>query len=155
METERFKRGMALRRKVLGDAYVNAALKRKTPKAQKLTQPFQELVGEVVWDHIWGRPGLDHRTRNLINVALMVSMNRPNELRLYVKTRRNTGATLEEISEVILQAAVYCGIPAGLEAFKEFERVLAEEEEEDAKAGSKGKGGGRVKAGKAAGKAKR
>jgi 4-carboxymuconolactone decarboxylase len=71
---------------------------------------------------------LDDRTRNLINVALMVSMNRPNELRLYIKARRNTGATIEEIAEVILHTSVYCGVPAALEAFKEFDQVLAEEE---------------------------
>jgi 4-carboxymuconolactone decarboxylase len=124
METERFKSGLALRRKILGDAYVDAALKKATP----LTQPFQELATEAVWGHIWSRPGLDHRTRNLINVALMVALDRPNELRLYIKARRNTGATLEEIAEVILQTAVYCGVPAALEAFREFERVLAEEE---------------------------
>ncbi len=127
MESERFKQGLALRKEVLGDAYVDAALKRATA----LTQPFQELITEAVWGHVWSRPGLDHRTRNLINVALMVSLNRPNELRLYIKARRQTGATLEEISEVILHATVYCGVPAGLEAFKEFERVLAEEKEGD------------------------
>jgi 4-carboxymuconolactone decarboxylase len=129
LESDRYKKGMAVRRKVLGDAYVNAAKKRSTELAQKLTQPFQELVTESVWGHVWSRPGLDHRTRNLINVALMVSMNRPNELRLYIKARKNTGATTEEIAEVILQTAVYCGAPAALEAFKEFERVLAEEKE--------------------------
>jgi 4-carboxymuconolactone decarboxylase len=134
LETERFKKGMAVRRKVLGDAYVDGAKKRTTALAQKLTQPFQELVTESVWGHIWSRPGLDHRTRNLINVALMVSMNRPNELRLYIEARKNTGATIEEIAEVILQTAVYCGAPAALEAFKELERVLAEEEQENIRA---------------------
>lgn len=129
MESERFKKGMEMRRKILGDAYVNGAQKRSTGVATELTKPFQELITESVWGHIWSRPGLDPRTRNLINVALMVSMNRPNELRLYIKARRNTGATLEEIAEVIMQTTVYCGVPAALEAFKEFERVLAEEEE--------------------------
>ena len=133
METERFKKGMAMRRKILGDAYVDGAKKRSTEQAQQLTQPFQELVTEAVWSHIWSRPGLDHRTRNLINVALMVSMNRPNELRLYIKARQNTGATIEEIAEVILQTSVYCGVPAALEAFKEFERVLEEEEKGNSK----------------------
>jgi 4-carboxymuconolactone decarboxylase len=131
LESDRYKKGMAVRRKILGDAYVDGAKKRTTELAQQLTQPFQELVTEAVWGHIWSRPGLDHRTRNLINVALMVSMNRPNELRLYIKARQNTGATIEEIAEVILQTAVYCGAPAALEAFKEFERVLAEEEKAD------------------------
>ena len=133
LETDRFKKGTAVRRKVLGDAYVDGAKKRSTELAQKLTQPFQDLVTESVWGHIWSRPGLDHRTRNLVNVALMVAMNRPNELRLYIKARQNTGATLEEITEVILQTTVYCGAPAALEAFKELERVLEEEQAADSK----------------------
>ena len=124
----RFESGLRKRREILGDAYVDGAQKRTTPLATELTQPFQELVTEAVWGHIWSRPGLDHRTRNLINVALMVAMNRPNELKLYIKARKNTGATLEDIAEVILQTTVYCGVPAALEAFKEFDQVLAEEQ---------------------------
>ena len=116
---------MALRRETLGAEYVDAALARTS----ELTAPFQELITEAVWGHVWSRDVLDHRVRNLINVALMVSMNRPNELRLYIKARRQTGATIEEIAEVILHCTVYCGVPASLEAFKEFERVLAEEKE--------------------------
>lgn len=123
MESDLFKKGMARRREILGDAYVDGALARAT----ELTRPFQEIVTEGVWGHIWSRPGLDARTRNLINVALMVAMNRPNELRLYVKARHNTGATLEEIVEVILQTTLYCGVPAALESFKEFDIALAEE----------------------------
>ena len=123
--SERFVKGMALRRETLGAEYVDAALAKTT----SLTAPFQELITEAVWGHVWSRDVLDHRVRNLINVALMVSMNRPNELRLYIKARRQTGATIEEIAEVILHCTVYCGVPASLEAFKEFERVLAEEKE--------------------------
>ncbi len=123
--SERFTKGMALRRETLGAEYVDAALAKTTG----LTAPFQELITEAVWCHVWSRDVLDHRVRNLINVALMVSMNRPNELRLYIKARRQTGATIEEIAEVILHCTVYCGVPASLEAFKEFERVLAEEKE--------------------------
>lgn len=123
--SERFTQGMALRRETLGAEYVDAALAKTTA----LTAPFQELITEAVWGHVWSRDVLDHRVRNLINVALMVSMNRPNELRLYIKARRQTGATIEEIAEVILHCTVYCGVPASLEAFKEFERVLAEEKE--------------------------
>lgn len=123
LKSERFNEGMKVRRAVLGDRYVDGALEKST----ELTAPFQDLVTETVWGHVWSRPGLDHRTRNLINVALMVAMNRPNELRLYVKTRKNTGATLEEIREVILHTAVYCGVPAALESFKEFDAALAEE----------------------------
>ena len=123
----RFEDGLRKRREILGDAYVDGAQVRTTDLATELTKPFQDLVTEAVWGHIWSRPELDHRTRNLINVALMVSMNRPHELQLYIKARKNTGATLEEIAEVILQTTVYCGVPAALEAFKEFDQVIAEE----------------------------
>jgi len=126
MTTQLFDAGLKKRRQILGDAYVDAAL----AKATKLTQPFQELVTETVWGRIWSRDTLDHRTRNLINVALMVAMNRPNELRLYIEARKQTGATLEEIAEVILQTSVYCGVPAALEAFKEFDRQLAQEKQD-------------------------
>jgi 4-carboxymuconolactone decarboxylase len=125
METELYKKGLERRRKILGDAYVDDVLSRAT----EFTKPFQEVVTEAVWGRIWSRPGLDARIRNLVNVALMVAMNRPNELRIYVKARHRTGATLEEIAEIILQTTLYCGVPAGLEAFKEFESALAEEKE--------------------------
>lgn len=126
MTTELFDAGLKKRRQILGNAYVDAVL----AKATKLNQPFQELVTETVWGRVWSRDTLDHRTRNLINIALMVAMNRPNELRLYVAARKQTGATLEEIAEVIFQTAVYCGVPAALEAFKEFDRQLAEEKKD-------------------------
>jgi 4-carboxymuconolactone decarboxylase len=129
MESELFKQGLKRRREILGDAYVDGALARAT----ELTKPFQELVTEGVWGRIWSRPGLDARTRNLVNVGLMVAMNRPNELRLYVKARHQTGATLEEIVEVILQTTMYCGVPAALESFKEFDIALAEEKAEGSK----------------------
>jgi 4-carboxymuconolactone decarboxylase len=123
MSSEMFKKGMEKRRSILGDAYVDAAVGRQNP----WNAPFQEMVTEAVWGHVWSRPGLDHKTRNLINVALMIALDRPNELRLYIKARHNTGATLEEIAEVIHHATVYCGVPAGLEAFKELDKALAEE----------------------------
>lgn len=123
MSSEMFKKGMEKRRSILGDAYVDAAVGRQNP----WNAPFQEMITEAVWGHVWSRPGLDHKTRNLINVALMIALDRPNELRLYIKARHNTGATLEEIAEVIHHATVYCGVPAGLEAFKEFDKALAEE----------------------------
>ncbi|WP_011582273.1 MULTISPECIES: carboxymuconolactone decarboxylase family protein [Chelativorans] len=123
MPSQKYETGMRRRRQILGDAYVDAALKASTD----LTAPFQELVAEYVWGTIWSREGLDERTRNLINVALMVAMNRPHELQLYIKARHQTGAKLEEISETILQTAVYCGVPAALEAFKEFNAVVESE----------------------------
>ena len=128
METELYKKGLKRRREIMGDAYVDGVLGRAT----ELTKPFQEVVTEAVWGRIWSRPGVYARTRNLVNVALMIAMNRPNELRLYVKARHRTGATLEEIAEIILQTTLYCGVPAALEAFKEFEIALAEEKAEKA-----------------------
>jgi 4-carboxymuconolactone decarboxylase len=123
MPSEMFDKGMEKRRSILGDAYVDAAVGRQN----EWNTPFQEMITEAVWGHVWSRPGLDDKTRNLINVALMIALDRPNELRLYIKARTRTGATLQEIAEVIHHATVYCGVPAGLEAFKELERALAEE----------------------------
>jgi 4-carboxymuconolactone decarboxylase len=125
MSSERYEKGLARRREVLGDAYVNNSLKKKSSH----TEAFQELITEAVWGHVWSRPNLTDRERNLINVALMVSLDRPHELELYIKARRQTGASLEEIAEVILHCTVYCGVPASLEAFKIFDRVIAEENE--------------------------
>lgn len=124
MSSEMFKNGMEKRRSILGDTYVDAAVGRQ----DEWNAPFQEMITEAVWGHVWSRPGLDDRTRNLINVALMIALDRPNELRLYIKVRQRTGATLAEIAEVIHHATVYCGVPAGLEAFKELEKALAEED---------------------------
>ncbi|OZI61815.1 carboxymuconolactone decarboxylase family protein [Bordetella genomosp. 11] len=124
MSSEMYRKGMEKRRSILGDAYVNAAVDRPN----QWNKPFQEMITEAVWGHVWSRPGLDDRTRNLINVALMIALDRPNELRLYIKARHNTGATLQEIAEVVHHATVYCGVPAGLEAFKELEKALAEED---------------------------
>jgi len=123
MLSELFKKGMQKRRAILGDQYVDSVLE----SDNTWSPPFQEMITEAVWGHVWSRPGLDDRTRNLINVGLMIALNKPNELRLYIKARERTGATLQEIAEVIHHATVYCGVPAGLEAFKELEKALAEE----------------------------
>lgn len=123
MPSELFNKGMKKRRAILGDHYVDSAVN----SDNTWSPPFQEMITEAVWGHVWSRPGLDDRTRNLINVGLMIALDRPNELRLYIKARERTGATLQEIAEVIHHATVYCGVPAGLEAFKEFEKALAEE----------------------------
>ncbi len=125
MENERFRNGIEKRRQILGSAYVDKAF----ANATAYTQPLQELITEGVWGHIWSRPGLDDRVRNLLNVALMVALDRPEELRLYIKVRQTTGASLEDIAETLLHATIYCGIPAGLNAFKQLERVLEEEKQ--------------------------
>jgi 4-carboxymuconolactone decarboxylase len=106
--------GDELRRAVLGDEYVQQSSKRAT----EFTAPLQELVTEYCWGAVWGRPGLGLKTRSLLNLAMLTALNRPHELRLHVRGALNNGCTREEIRETLLQAAVYCGIPAALDAFR-------------------------------------
>jgi 4-carboxymuconolactone decarboxylase len=112
-ERERYERGMEVRRAVLGDAHVEAALDRRTA----LTHEFQDLLTRYAWGEIWDRPGLPRSTRSLLTIAMLVALNRPEELRIHLRAARNNGVTLEEIKEVLLQAAVYCGLPAANAAF--------------------------------------
>ena len=118
----RFDEGLAIRREVLGTEYVDAALERATPFAK----PLQELVTEYCWGSIWSRPGLERRTRSLINLAMLTALNRPHELAGHVRGALRNGCSEEEIQEVLLQAAVYCGLPAALDAFRVAEKVLEE-----------------------------
>jgi 4-carboxymuconolactone decarboxylase len=120
--SERFEVGLETRRAVLGAEYVDAALERATPFAR----PLQELVTEYCWGAVWSRPGLDRRTRSLINLAMLTALNRPHELAAHVRGALNNGCTEDEIREVLLQTAVYCGLPAALESFRVAERVLGE-----------------------------
>jgi 4-carboxymuconolactone decarboxylase len=119
----RFDEGLAIRREVLGTEYVDAALERATPFAK----PLQELVTEYCWGSIWSRPGLERKTRSLINLAMLTALNRPHELGGHVRGALRNGCSEEEIQEVLLQAAVYCGLPAALDAFRVAEKVLEEE----------------------------
>jgi 4-carboxymuconolactone decarboxylase len=123
--SERFENGLKTRKKVLGDAYVEHSL----DQANDFTMPFQELVTEYCWDYIWNRPGLPHKTRSLLNLAMLCALNRPNELRIHVRGALNNGCTAEEIQEVFLQVSVYCGVPAGLEGFKIAREVIDEQKE--------------------------
>ena len=113
-ERERYERGLEVRRAVLGDAHVDAALARSTA----LTHEFQELLTRYAWGEIWDRPGLSRHTRSLLTIAMLVALNRPEELRLHLRAARNNGVTSDEIKEVLLQAAVYCGLPAANAAFQ-------------------------------------
>ena len=122
MSGERFETGLAVRREVLGPEYVDAALERATPFAR----PLQELVTEYCWGSVWSRPGLDRRTRSLLNLAMLTALNRPHELGAHVRGALRNGCTEGEIQEVLLQAAVYCGLPAALDSFRVAEKVLAE-----------------------------
>jgi 4-carboxymuconolactone decarboxylase len=112
-ERERYERGMAVRRAVLGDAHVEAALARRTP----LNSEFQDLLMRYAWGEIWDRPGLPRHTRSLLTIAMLIAANRPEELRLHLRAAGNNGVTPDEIKEVLLHAAVYCGLPAANSAF--------------------------------------
>jgi 4-carboxymuconolactone decarboxylase len=112
-ERERYERGLAVRRAVLGDAHVEAALARRTT----LTHEFQDLLTRYAWGEIWDRPGLPRHTRSLLTIAMLVALNRPEELRMHLRASKNNGVTPDEIKEVLLQAAVYCGLPAANSAF--------------------------------------
>ena len=118
-ERERYERGLEVRRAVLGDAHVEAALAGSTPLANE----FQDLLTRYAWGEIWDRPGLPRHTRSLLTIAMLVALNRPDELRLHLRAARNNGVTPDEIREVLLHAAVYCGLPAANAAF----HIAAEE----------------------------
>ena len=120
--TDLYDQGMAMRRAVLGDAYVDRSLQGGT----EFRKPMQDLVTEFCWGAVWNRPGLDRKTRSLINLAMLTAMAKPAELAAHTRGAVNNGATPEEIQEVLLQAAVCCGMPAGLEAFRTVEKVLDE-----------------------------
>ena len=114
--------GMEVRRAVLGDAYVDRAEASRTP----LTDEFQDLLTRYAWGEIWTRPGLDRRTRSCITVAMLVALNRNEELALHMRAALTNGVTVDELKEILLQTAIYCGVPAANSAFGVAERVLAE-----------------------------
>lgn len=121
-----FARGLKTRKEVLGDAHVERAL----DTADDFNRPFQEFITSYCWDAVWNRPGLPRHTRSLLNIAMMVALNREDELRLHLRASFNNGVTEDEIREVLLQAAVYCGVPAANHAFKVAREVLAERAKE-------------------------
>lgn len=117
---ERLERGMAVRRAVLGNEHVDRAEARRSP----LTAEWQDFLTRVAWGEIWTRPGLDRRTRSCITVAMLVALNRGEELGLHLRGALNNGVTVEELKEVLLQTAVYCGVPAANTAFRIAAEVL-------------------------------
>jgi 3-oxoadipate enol-lactonase/4-carboxymuconolactone decarboxylase len=125
VKDEQFEEGMRVRREVLGDEHVDAANARTTP----LTQPFQELITRYAWNEIWGRPGLDRRTRSCITLTALIAHGHFDELAMHVRAALRNGLTPDEIGEVILQCAIYCGVPAANHAFAVAQRVLEEEAE--------------------------
>ena len=121
-ESERYQQGMAVRRAVLGDAHVDRSLQNKN----EFNQEFQDLITRYAWGEIWTRPGLPRHTRSCITLAMMVALNRGEELRMHLRAAFNNGVTREEIKEVLLQTAIYCGVPAANSAFHIAEEVFAE-----------------------------
>ncbi len=118
-----YEQGMAVRREVLGDEYVDKALAATSP----LTAELQRILTEYCWGAIWTRPGLDRRTRSLVNVGMLTALNRPHELRTHVRGALRNGCTKEEVVEVLLQAMIYCGAPAGVDAFRAAREVLEDD----------------------------
>jgi 4-carboxymuconolactone decarboxylase len=121
-QSDLFKKGLAVRRDVLGGDYVDGSLAR----ADDFNAAFQQMTTEVAWGMIWTRPGLPRKTRSLLNLAMLTALNRPHEIKLHVKGALNNGVTREEISEVFLQAGVYCGVPAAIDAFRTAKEVFDE-----------------------------
>jgi 4-carboxymuconolactone decarboxylase len=121
-ERERYTSGMKVRRAVLGEAHVAKAEAAKTP----FSEPFQDLITRYAWGEIWARPGLPRNTRSLLTLAMMVALNRNDEFRMHVRAAANNNVTREEIQEVLLQAAIYCGVPAANSAFHIAQEVFAE-----------------------------
>lgn len=122
MNQDLFDRGLKVRREVLGAEYVDASI----ANADDFNRPMQELVTQFAWGEVWNRPGLDRRTRSLLNLAMITALNRPHELELHVRGAVNNGVTTEEMREVFLQTAVYCGMPAALDGFRVARKVLKE-----------------------------
>jgi 4-carboxymuconolactone decarboxylase len=121
-ERERFEAGMKIRREVLGDAHVDAAI----AKRNAFSEAFQELITRYAWGEIWTRPGLPRQTRSLITVAMLVALNREEELRLHLRAALRNGVTQEEIRETLLQSAIYCGVPAANSAFRIAQELFSE-----------------------------
>lgn len=122
MTTGRYDQGMAVRRDVLGDSYVEQA----NAKTTDFTRDFQQVVTEFAWGTVWARPGLDRRSRSMVTITALVALGHHDELALHLRGALRNGLTREEIKEVLLQAAVYCGVPAANAAFRVAQRVLDE-----------------------------
>jgi 4-carboxymuconolactone decarboxylase len=122
-DSDLFKTGVEVRREVLGKDYVDGSI----AKADDFMMAFQNITTEMCWGYAWTRPGLDRKTRSMLNLAMLTALKAPNEIKLHVKGALTNGVTVDEIKEILLHATVYCGIPAGLEAFKAAHEVLKAE----------------------------
>ena len=122
MDQNRYDRGLAVRKDVLGSDYVDAAIR----GADDFNRELQGLVTEYAWGEIWSRPGLTRRDRSLLNLGMLTALNRPHELKLHIRGALTNGVTRDEIKEVFLQAAVYCGVPAAIDSFRLARDVFKE-----------------------------
>jgi 4-carboxymuconolactone decarboxylase len=125
MTGDLFERGMAIRREVLGDEYVDRANAKRTA----LTSEFQDFLTRYAWGEIWGRPGLDRKVRSCITVAMLVALNHTEELALHLRAAERNGVTRSELREVLLQTAIYCGVPSANTAFRIAQEVLGDLEQ--------------------------
>ena len=122
MDKALFDKGMAVRREVLGAEHVDKSM----ATATDFNRTMQEFVTEYCWGAVWTRPGLPRKTRSMLNLAMLTALNRPHEIKLHVKGALNNGITREEIAEIFLQAGVYCGVPAAVDAFRTAKEVFDE-----------------------------
>ena len=122
MDKAIYDKGLAVRRAVLGDEYVNAALK----SVDDFNQPLQDMLNEYCWGAVWGREGLPRKTRSMLNLAMISVLNRPHELRAHIRGALRNGVTRAEISEIFLQVMIYGGAPAGVDSFRTAREVFAE-----------------------------
>lgn len=122
MSNDIYEKGLAIRRAVVGSAYVDKSL----AEADDFTRPLQDLVTKYCWGEVWSRPDISRRDRSLINLAMIAALNRPHELKLHVRGALNNGLTREEIREVLLQVAIYAGVPAALDSFRVAKELFKE-----------------------------
>jgi 4-carboxymuconolactone decarboxylase len=120
-ERKRYEQGIKVRREVLGDAHVNKSLE----KRNSLNEEFQDLITRYAWGEIWARPGLSRQMRSMLTLVMMVALNRQEEFRMHLKAALNNGVTPEQIKEVLLQTAIYCGVPAANNAFHIANEVIS------------------------------
>jgi 4-carboxymuconolactone decarboxylase len=125
-----FDRGLEIRKATLGAEFVENSLK----TADDFNMPMQELTTEYCWGYVWGREGLPRKTRSMLNLAMISALNRPHELKMHVKGALRNGVTREDIREIFLQVAIYCGVPAGVDSFRVAKEAFAELEKEQQKA---------------------
>jgi 4-carboxymuconolactone decarboxylase len=128
MSQEVFDLGLSIRKKVVGEKYVHQSMS----TADDFNRDFQHLVTEYCWGAVWGREGLDHKTRSMINLSMIATLNRPHELKLHVMGALRNGVTKEEVSEILMQVAIYAGVPAGVDGFRIAREAIEQFEADNA-----------------------